>query len=280
MIKKLLHKYTLGLLLATSLFVGGFSSVSALTIESLVVAGGGSGSSALGGCTPGAGGAGGYIASTTMVLNAGSYSVTVGNGGSPIGIPPYGQQGGNSVLDTITATGGGLGGSPNGNGGSGGSAVSCGGGGAGGTGIAGQGNNAGTTDAFQPGGGGGSSAVGTRGNLGGAGGAGTSNSITGSAVTYAKGGDGNGSGASGAANTGNGGSASFTSSAAGGSGGSGVVIVRCLTSAVSCSGGTVTTDGLYTVVRFTTSGTLTLAQATTPSNAKKYSGFFRFFRFR
>lgn len=280
MIKNTLHKYILGLVVATSLFVGGFSSASALTIETLLVAGGGSGSGSIGGCQAGAGGAGGYLASSTMVISAGDYPVTVGNGGSPKGTPNYGNLGGDSTFNGLTAVGGGFGGSPPNTGGSGGSGVSCGGTNAAVAGTAGQGNSSGATDANQPGGGGGAGSAGTRGNLGGAGGSGVANSISGSSVTYAVGGNGNGAGANGTANRGNGGAGNFSASGSGGTGGSGIFIARCLTSAVSCTGGTVTTDGLYTVVTFTTSGTLTIAQATTPSNSKKYSGFFKFFRFR
>jgi RHS repeat-associated protein len=203
---------------------------SGINAQVLVVAGGGSGSAALGGCTPGAGGAGGYIASTTIFLSAGTKSITVGAGGSPSGSPPYAQNGGNSTFDTITAIGGGGGGSPGQSGGSGGSGVSCGGTESSHAGTAGQGNASGATSAYRPGGGGGAGGAGTAGSGTGAGGIGIDNDFSGATSTYAVGGNGNGAGASGATNTGNGGSASFTSSASGGSGGSGIVIVRYLSS--------------------------------------------------
>ena len=151
-----------------------------------------------------------------------------------------------------------------------------------GGGTAGQGFGGGAgTVGSGAGGGGGAGATGTAASAGtnGAGGAGVSNSITGTAVFYAGGGGGarcpglgtggaaggNGGGGAGAsaggtsgtANTGGGGGGN------GGLGGSGVVIVRYLTSNVAnATGGTTTTDGLYTVRTFTSSGTLNLVQYT------------------
>jgi len=139
------------------------------------------------------------------------------------------------------------------------------------------------------GGGGGASAVGTNGSSGvaGNGGAGTSSSITGSSVGYAGGGgaasnnpsatggsatdgggagkkrpDGSGDAASGTANTGGGGGGHCDQHITGdpGSGGTGVVILRMLTSNYSgttTGTPTVTTDGSYTVVKFTDDGSYT-----------------------
>jgi hypothetical protein len=45
----------------------------------------------------------------------------------------------------------------------------------------------------------------------------------------------------------------------GGNGGSGVFIARYLTGTANCTGGTVTTSGLYTIHTFTSSGTFTVA---------------------
>jgi hypothetical protein len=45
----------------------------------------------------------------------------------------------------------------------------------------------------------------------------------------------------------------------GGTGGSGVVIIRYLTGTASCTGGTVTTSGSYTIHTFTGSGTFTVS---------------------
>jgi len=196
-----------------------------------------------------------------------------------------------SSLTTITSTGGGGGygnsGSTSAN--SGGS-----GGGAGttqsntassaGSGTANQGFDGGARNAaantYAGGGGGGASAAGqasTGQETGGNGGAGLAVAITGSAVTYAGGGGGGGitsAGSGGAgggtagglnngavtdatANTG-GGSGGTRNNVTAGSGGSGVVILRLATSEYSgttTGSPTVTTDGDYTVLTYTGSGT-------------------------
>ena len=149
-------------------------------VEYLVVGGGGGGQSAWGwgdGSGGGSGGGAGGYRSGTLSTTSKSYTITVGNGGGSD------QKGGDSIFDTITATGGG-----SGSGGSGGS-----GGGGGGSGNTpstspSQGNNGGARSGKQGGGGGGIGAVGQNalaGNYGGAGGAGVYNSITGSSVGYA-----------------------------------------------------------------------------------------------
>lgn len=219
------------------------------TVESLVIAGGGAGGSDSAGGGGGAG-AGGVVYTTPgSVYGVGSYTVTVGAGGTnvPSGT---GNNGANSDFDAITATGGAGGGSnavgSNGGSGGGGGARAA-GSFAGGTGVAGQGfaGGSGFTDTFGPaGGGGGAGGTGFNGAAGvaGNGGLGVANSITGSSVTYASGGGGgvsagtvgtasagggsNGStgGASNAtANTGGGGGGAAGN---GGNGGSGIVIVR------------------------------------------------------
>lgn len=226
-------------------------------VDSLVVAGGGGGGANGGGSGGGAGGL--RYTSPGSTYGTGSYTVTVGAGGavsSGAGTNP-GVSGGNSVFDTITATGGGGGGrggdAAGVNGGSGGGGYPT-----GGTGVAGQGNSGGVatnsnSNSDGGGGGGGAGAGGGNGSgvggSGGAGGAGSANSITGASVTYAGGGGGannagsagaGGSGgggtggvgvggacvpgANGAANTGGGGGGSC--STGGGNGGSGVIIVR------------------------------------------------------
>jgi len=228
-------------------------------IEYLVVAGGGGGGGYLGG-----GGGGGGLLAGSVSRGVGSYTVTVGSGGTP-GASAGGAlagQGGNSVFDTVTATGGGGGYGTGGNGQAGGSGGGAGSAGAnsytGGAGIAGQGHAGGNNSSASPnygcGGGGGATAVGGNGTatVGGAGGNGTASSITGSSVTYAGGGGAgvyqggtagaggtggggaggaggaNSPGVAGAANTGGGGGGASVQSAgaAGGAGGSGVVIVR------------------------------------------------------
>ena len=205
-----------------------------ISVEYLVIAGGGSGGGS------GGGGAGGYrtnilgqtsgrnsSSEPALLLGKGQYTCAVGAGG------------GNSTFHTITSTRGGNGAGRSGTGASGGAG---GGGGSsnptgfpGGAGTAGQGFNGG-------GGGGDAGLDGYGGGGGGAGGTptGLSSNITGSSVTRASGGSaqrftavacqsGTNSGGGGrrcvpgAANTGGGGGAG-----GGGTGGSGVVIVRYL----------------------------------------------------
>lgn len=166
-------------------------------IEYLVAGGGGGGgceasSNSRGG---GGGGAGGLLHGS-LILGIGDVTVTVGSGG--IGASSYdasGTQGGDSSLGTLVLSYGGGFGAGSGN--SAGSGGSGGGGGyyAGGAGTSGQGFGGGTgsaTSTTTGGSGGGSSAAGGNAVSGGGpvpGGAGTSNSITGTAYTYARGGD-------------------------------------------------------------------------------------------
>jgi len=262
------------------------------TIDYLVVAGGGGGgrndgASTLWGC--GGGGAGGYRNFTSQTLTPGTvYTATIGSGGAST------TKGNNSTFSTNSSTGGGQGalrtvGTGSAGGSAGGGSVA----GNGGTGNQGgytpsEGNNGGngftSGDNNGGGGGGGAGAAGANGtpSVGGNGGVGVSNSITGSAVFYAGGGGGggnaasagsggnggggngsaSGSGANGTANTGGGGggAAGGSSGYSGGTGGSGVVILRMLTanySGTTTGSPTVTTDGLYTVVKFTGTGTYT-----------------------
>ena len=176
---------------------GTFNVTDAINVSILIVAGGGGGGNLFGG-----GGAGGLIYNNSYNITAGSHAVTIGLGGgggaSNSGTAYKGVNGGNSVFDSMTATGGGGGGvdgasAPAGNGGSGG------GGGAwgstayaGGTGIAGQGYAGGTGNSANGGGGGGGGAseVGAVGGAtqGGKGGDGLAYSINGSNTYYAGGG--------------------------------------------------------------------------------------------
>jgi hypothetical protein len=161
------------------------SSFISNSIQVLVVAGGGGGGMDMGG----GGGGGGVIYNNSYTITSGSViNVTVGNGGS--GAPAAGTsgqpgshqytisatQGGNSVFGSITAIGGGYGGSsyfqytPNngygGSGGSGGGAsgYSDGNTGRNGTGSAGQGfNGGGSSGQYYSGGGGGAGGVGSSG---------------------------------------------------------------------------------------------------------------------
>ena len=230
---------------------GVFTPQVGLTCEYLVIAGGGGGGYGYGA----GGGAGGYRTSVSGATTGGggsaetplslisgtSYAVTVGAGGpSRVAIgglsAGYGGSGNNSILSTITSTGGGGGGFVGNVGLTGGS-----GGGGGGTGgtpnAAGGARTASPVQGFDGGsandnggGGGGAGAVGVFATMNG--GAGLSNSITGGAVNRGGGGGGNistsqggigGGGAvdvSGTANTGGGGGSQN------GNGGSGVVIIR------------------------------------------------------
>jgi len=282
-------------------------TTASLSVEYLVIAGGGSGGIQVGG----GGGAGGYrtnlvgatsgrgtSAEAAMTLIATTYTVTVGSGGvggynlgsnasSPTG-NNRGAKGNNSSFNTITSIGGG-GGSGYSmqtaeNGGSGGGADGAGVSNYGaGTTAQGYAGGTGTSGNWAGGGGGGAGQVGlnSSANVGGIGGAGLSSPISGSAVFRAGGGagcqttgagsaGGNGGGGAGGsdsvnaghgtANTGGGGGGT-RDAGTNGSGGSGVVIVRYLTavaSGVTITGGTATTDGLYTVRTFTGSGSLVI----------------------
>ena len=257
--------------------------INSIQIDYLVIAGGGGG----GNGRAGGGGAGGYIYATGGYSTAGTvYTITVGDGGAA------GASGSNSVFGSVTAIGGGRGGSTDG---TGSAAVGGSGGGgaglgttteAGAAGTSGQGNAGGHgyyTGSTQRNGGGGGGSAATGGNASantsGNGGNGTASSITGSSVTRAGGGGGgdqlSGEGSGGSGGGGNGGrdtSINATAGAAntgsgggggggtGGAGGSGIVILRLLTSdytGTTSGSPTVTTDGSYTVLQYTSSGTYT-----------------------
>jgi len=255
-------------------------SIPTFNVESLIIAGGGGGGAAY----DGGGGAGGllyYGAETpktpngvALILEQGSvYTVTVGSGGA--GAP--GANGTDTVFSgygivTQTAVGGGTGGSAVAGGSGGGRGH---GGGAGGAGTTGQGNAGGSGVYCGPGypSGGGGGAGGTGGNSSGCGtpgvgGAGLNYSITGSSVNYAAGGGaGTWQGAYGAAggdSAGAGNVAAPDGRGGGGGaakdGGDGCVILRMLTadySSTSTGSPAVTTDGSYTILNFTASGTYT-----------------------
>lgn len=250
------------------------NTVSNLEVEYLVIAGGGGGGSDYGG----GGGAGGYrcsvsgetsgrgtSAESSLTLSTGNKTVTVGAGGSGATLSESeGNQGSNSVFDTITSIGGGYGSGennklPGGNGGSGGG-TNYGNppGGSGGSGTSGQGYDGGdgvSGPSYSQGGGGGAGSAGANAtpSSNGNGGNGLASSITGSSITRAGGGGGgyssdqniagasggsggggnggasnNGSGQNGDTNkgSGGGGAGGSASSAVGGNGGSGIVIVR------------------------------------------------------
>lgn len=196
---------------------GTLSVVKGGEMEVLVLAGGGGG----GAYAAGAGaGAGGLIYQTGYFVTSGNKTVTVGSGGAgAVYTVSSATNGNNSVLDNLTATGGGYGGQgwagqAGSNGGSGG-----GGGGydgtqgtyttAGGTGVASQGFDGGVGRGISVnrGAGGGGGGAGAKGgdsttNSGGNGGNGRQISINGTATYYAGGG---GGGDYGSANGGQGG---------------------------------------------------------------------------
>lgn len=248
------------------------------SVEYLVVAGGGGGGG-IGGANVGGGGggAGGYLTAAGFVVSSGvAITVTVGGGG----VINTGS-GTSSIFDTVTASGGGYGGTALGaSGGSGGG--SGGGNFAVGAGIVGQGfagglgsgTWGGTTTSG--GGGGGAGAVGnaaTSQTAPGTGGAGKASSISGSAVTYAVGGTGgNGpsstSGTVVAANRGNGGNGGGgVGGATPSAGGSGIVIIRYSTryapAPTTTNSPTMTIAGGYYIYTFTTSGSITFGNSYT-----------------
>lgn len=249
------------------------------SIEYLVVAGGGGGGTgAISGFSQagGGGGAGGFVNNSITVIPTSVFNITVGAGG------PTGTTGNNtSISGVVTVFGGGGGAngpvSGNNNGAAGGSGGGGSGGSAlGGNGITGQGHNGGNSIAEQAGGGGGAGTVGTVGN----GGAGSISAISGTSVYYAGGGGGGsqsvvglggtggggnsgistGVGSNGGANLGGGAGGGGPFDAAGGSGGSGVVYLSMLTTkytGVTTGAPLVTTSGLYTVLKYTNSGSYT-----------------------
>jgi hypothetical protein len=245
------------------------------SITYLIVAGGAGGAGNQGG----GGGAGGVLSGSASLTPSNVYTITVGAGGAAV------TAGSNSSAVGVTTVGGGFGATTT----AGGDGGSGGGGGipfnvsrSGGLGTAGQGNNggAGASDNVTyscGGGGGGANTVGGSG-AGASGGSGVSSSIEGFAVVYGGGGGGGsnvspgtggsgGGGAGGSSNgtagtggLGGGGGGGGGGAFVGGAGGSGVVILSILTTNYTgtVSGSpTVTTNGSYTVVKYTNSGTYT-----------------------
>ena len=224
----------------------------------LIVAGGGAGgrNPAANGRSGGGGGAGGLLYYEKYNVTNGTYTITVGGGGQGQINTLRGNNGGNSSFGSIIATGGGGGGGTHidgslsgtyryltngadgGSGGGGGAGFS---GTSGGSGIINQGNNGGGNgaDVYYGGagaGGGGAGGAAQTWNssatvypLPTPGGVGRTISITGTPITYAKGGDGGywdntNTPVNGVANTGNGGDGAGYKAA--GNGGSGIVIIR------------------------------------------------------
>jgi hypothetical protein len=233
-----------------------FTVKAAYRAEYLVVAGGGAGgngqpSSPTDG---GGGGAGGLLSSSLSILPNTLYQVYVGAGGIDRTINPAIDSYFTGSNAYIVANYGGAGGSFTQTGVNGGSGGGGGRGGnpAGGTGISGQGNNgAGGTTSYA-GGGGGAGSAGSTSN----GGSGKLSSITGTSVSYSNGGAGGTGGSDAAANTGNGGNGGRQGDTSGKIGGSGIVVIR-YAGPQRGTGGTVTTDGGFTVHTFTANGAST-----------------------
>ncbi len=229
----------------------GWNSIApqALSVEYLVVAGGGqAGGSAGQSIASGGGGAGGMLTNrltgTRHPVSAGTpYTVIVGGGGANAATGFYtGTAGGQSRFDTIICTGGGGGGTwgnQAGSGGSGGGAGENGQGLDGGAGTAGQGYRGGNDQSYDSGtgsvgaGGGGASGSGydvqaNAAGVGGSGGDGRASDITGTWVMYAGGGGGGGNAVGGKGGEGGGGTgaagtatgANATANTGGGGGGS------------------------------------------------------------
>jgi len=250
----------------------------AKTMQILVVGGGGGGTGWEAGYgAGGGGGGGGYKEVLAQEVLAGSYTITVGNGGSrawgqgTVG----GQSGGASSFGTLISVSGGGGGAGSEQttgktGGSGGGGFMN--GGIGGSAISGQGYPGGTSSNpsnYRASGGGGAGSAGGNAteSSGGDGGNGKASSITGTSIYRSAGGAGgctwnpqnyNGIGYGNAGSGGQGGGGGVSAE----SGQRGVVIVRYLTTDFgTCTGGTKTTDGNYTVHEFTTSGTFVVTTA-------------------
>jgi hypothetical protein len=161
-----------------------FTTNKQVTAEVLVVGGGGGGGNNVGG----GGGAGAALYSSVFSIPAGSYTITVGGGGAPD------TNGSSSIFSSLTAVGGGRGGTWRGvSGASGG----CGGGGGPDSGIGGAGTvgfAGGNPQGFGAGGGGGMGSAGlnavTGQNVGGAGGLGATYSVGGASYLVCGGGAG------------------------------------------------------------------------------------------
>ena len=263
------------------------------TIEYLVVAGAGGGGS--GGYMGGGGGAGGILSGSSLTLTDGTpYTCTIGAGGIPVNGSTSVGDGGISTISgsdipTITAIGGGAGGSNYGvatgrTGGSGGGGGESNVGGAGTSGQGNAGGSGGAGDSTTGGGGGKGAAGGNKtggagsntwstwatatssgdGGYYGGGGGGSVWSGGGSAGTGGAGGGANGvtaanNGVNGDANTGGGGSGSSQTNGSNvGQGGSGIIIIRYV-GTTSATGGTIVESGGYTYHKFTGLGTFTLS---------------------
>jgi|TARA_B100001094_G_scaffold6130_1_gene5428 hypothetical protein len=243
--------------------------------------GGGGGSSSDGVAGGGGGGAGGILEGLSYLVNSGtSYNCSVGGGGSGGSQGSAGAKGTDTSFNGFTADGGGAGRDADdsnttiSSGGSAGGASGSNGGAAGtatqtdrsvssytwsGFGNAGGSKNDGNAGNFAGGGGGGAGGAASGRTRG----VGRANNISGTSVTYAEGGYGQGTsnfinaGVSGTTNRGNGGNGANNGSNSGGGGGSGVIIIKYPDSyTISLTGiqGTTSNSGGYNITTLT-SGT-------------------------
>jgi hypothetical protein len=276
-----------------------------LRVEYLIVGGGGGGG---GWSTAGGGGAGGLLQSVTK-FSAGTYTVTVGAGGTrgDTGSSRKGSNGGNSQFGaSLVVYGGGGGGANTGdlnglNGGSGGGGFQGNGAtGIGGSGVADQGNNGGNGGGgWRSGSGGGAGAAGTPG-VGGYGsarggigkisridfnreyyaGGGASGGCANGDNSGGLGGGGNGGrtnadGTNGASNLGGGGGGGGcynTRATFGGNGGSGIVIIRYRGKQKATGGDTIVYKNGYTIHTFTSSGSFVLNESVDGLSTNKIVG--------
>lgn len=221
-----------------------------LTLEYIVVSGGGSGGG-MGdaGHAGGGGGAGGMIVSTYISARPVSYTVSVAGAGGQSSISGVGH---------VTVYAGGSAGQDGGSGGGGNSNDTGSTGTGAGAGTAGQGNNGskGGSGSWVAGGGGGKGSTGSQPG----GGSGYEITWRGFSEVFASGGRGGvyspeSNGSTGAANTGNGGGGSGRGG--GMSGGSGIVMIR-YAGDQAATGGSITTSGGYTIHTFTSTGTFSI----------------------
>jgi len=251
------------------------SQSSALSVDYLVVGGGGGGWGPTNVSAP-AGGAGGYNSGSQTWPVGASFGVTVGGGGVSASSAQNGTNSkivSSALTNDLVGAGGGHGGYPGGAGGSGGAS--------GGAGLAGQGYAGGGESTWTGGGGGGANGVGSNASYKGqngyggpgkqwldgnyyAGGGGGGNYTTGAQVAGGVGGGGNGGGRGagqpGGTNTGGGGggaASAYYTYQYGGVGGSGVVIIRYAGS-TRATGGSISSAGGYTYHTFTSNGTFTI----------------------
>ncbi len=277
----------------TKLYADTFPSTA--TVKVLAVGGGGAGGGSATNLA-GGGGAGRVVFDSSHTVSAQAYTISVGAGGTGA-VNDRGNNGGDSLFDTITANGGGGGGAGAGqntngkDGGSGGGAGWHAGSPTGGNAVDGNtgsgvssGNNGagfGSGAGGEGGGGAGAPSASASNGAGTDGGVGIASTISGSSVLYGGGGGGGGDngasggngggggggnggaypatgGTAGTANTGGGGGAyAFNGTGAGYDGGSGVVIISAPLGTITATGGTHTQSGGNDIWTFTTSGTWT-----------------------